>query len=1108
MELNIPTITIRGFGGLDTRPNMLGKDPRDLAAAQNVIVKDGVIWKRPGLKRRIRTQIPVFGSDPSRLEENYLQLGFLWQQSTGGVQTTQYSETWESLTDGTDITGYDSWVKIVETAPGDVNKVLTTLVPNGAKAVRTVLGGSGAHAAYNRRLLTSTLNVYEASWLYKFPTGLDSSWHQEFIAASGGDLPANNLWNVKVQFKDASSADVVVIDASNFAGTVVKTIPSNTTHTFYVKAQQNEWTLSINGEVVYSGQTGGGELISLKATTYGAQRVRDTNPLPIGLNNPGGTNTILVVLISILGERDWGYFPRVSAVTYGGYGLTRLGRFQEEFTQTMDRDPWYQTTIVGTSSSFSFWGLTPIPVYQTTKTDPLPNAYKDRNGDYEIWYLVNPPTGNHSIIPTLTPMPGDPASQGASFILEAAVFSGVNQTSPFRTGQPLVSTIKSDDSTTLNGGSVFGVTNLTLNGDKNLGTLTWSLPSLPVGLMGDAGFFTFVRGRCLRSGEVTVTTYAYSDSSWSHAPTSEVYPDQVNGTYDESETAKASPWMTTIIPGAELASEKASYVGNLRSFSSPDPTPLTWVYKDGWNDDETLRLHPTCTFGVVLTPSGTPTSAGNLDRLIIGGKTTTAPDTLGAFDDIKLTAYATATTQTKAFVVQGGMGGSIPRLLMADAMNADSDWTSLGSIAGTSDTSVFAVQFKDAYYFPTVPPAATPKRLKVVAGSFNVATMGGAPQNFPCAVGFNRMLLSGIEQGRVQFSAIDNAESYVSTDTLSLPNFLYTPSALADLGGLCVVTTEQGVHAVQGFGRTTLRTDVLDPYVGTGDFSAIAGDTFNQYFLGYMGPRRLVNVPGQNPYDGVYQVSRSGLVKRISDKINNSMLFGGTFPYLVGPLPSTLGLWRGTRDEVWMAYDGHTQWLYVLAPRHHPSKIGTGQMLWVRNEDGEWFLWTFGTSHALSFVYPYGVAASPSNQLGHQVWAGGYGGNNWRYLYFFDAESAKDEPNAGFLSYFETPWIEIPPPSNTDAVRFLYIYGQQASGGALRVLYQMEGSAWLPGGWDPTLGSTTLYGLFPFTGVGVVRVPIYGRGRRFRFRIQFADDAVKAGIEALEIGYSVQGKTD
>jgi len=240
------------------------------------------------------------------------------------------------------------------------------------------------------------------------------------------------------------------------------------------------------------------------------------------------------------------------------------------------------------------------------------------------------------------------------------------------------------------------------------------------------------------------------------------------------------------------------------------------------------------------------------------------------------------------------------------------------------------------------------------------------------AAGFNRMLMSTIANGLVQFSYIDDGESYISSDTLTLGQFLWTPSALWDLGAFCAAITESGVYAISGFGRGSNRVDRLNSTVGSGDYHCMAGDDSQAFFPGHSANTRLINNPGQNPYSGIYRITPDGNVERISDSIESSSLFDST------------SIWTGRRAEVALSYDTANDFLYVLAPRHFPidalTSASTGSETYVYH-NGEWSKWTFPSNMHIAYIYPHSLkspTASPTREFATETILGGSGVPGYR----------------------------------------------------------------------------------------------------------------------------------
>lgn len=507
-------------------------------------------------------------------------------------------------------------------------------------------------------------------------------------------------------------------------------------------------------------------------------------------------------------------------------------------------------------------------------------------------------------------------------------------------------------------------------------------------------------------------------------------------------------------------------------------------------------------FNDVATYLGVVTSGnGTVDRLILGGKDTTGPDSLGIWDHIRINASVTASDSTKIFVVQGGKGATIPRLLQGEALDPATPWTVVADVASDADVRVHPVLFREFFIFPQVPAAAPPKKLDVNGA---VTDLGGTPPKMSDCIPFNRILWAARTDGQVQFSGIGTAESWRPSDTINIGDQLFIVSGLWNFGQFLSVLTETGIYGISGFGRTTVRIDELSLDVGSSDQHAIAGSTVEAYFLGHSVFRRTIVMPRFNPYERIYRITASGVIDDISEKIRNAEIFKSNDE------------WAGDRTDVHLAYDDTLKRLYVLAPRYNPGSIGTsGERLLVRASNGEWFEWSFASNQGISWIYTRGLgqtAASPAG-TGPVTLLGGSGVSGMRHVFFWDEgyrgnaapAAAKDvdvdgNQTVNINAFWRTPAYRIFDEDQSDDIVFLYIWGKQISGTNLKVEYRV----------DQEIDDDAAFRIAGDTGAGTETHPLQVHGKRIdigekcrmiQFQFTFGVDAVEPQIDGWIIGY-------
>lgn len=490
----------------------------------------------------------------------------------------------------------------------------------------------------------------------------------------------------------------------------------------------------------------------------------------------------------------------------------------------------------------------------------------------------------------------------------------------------------------------------------------------------------------------------------------------------------------------------------------------------------------------------------SVDRMIFGGADTTGPDSVGIWDNIQIIAAGIAANSTKIFVVQGGPGGSTPRLLQGEALDPDTAWTVVGDIASDVNVRVHPVLFKELYIFPQVPAVAAPKKLDT---SGVIANLGGSPPIMSDAAPFNGILWAAAKEGLVRFSGRKAPESWLASDSVDVGDQLYIPSGLWNFGQFMSVLTETGIYGISGFGRTTVRIDELSLDVASSDHHAMAGSTVAAYFMGHSVFRRTIVMPEFNPYERIYRITASGVIQDVSEKISTAEVFKSN------------DHWMGDRTDVHMAYDDTLKRLYVLAPRHNPNAAGaSGERLMVLASNGEWFEWTFASNQGISWIYPRGLgqtAASPAG-TGPVTLLGGSGVTGMRHVFYFDEgyrgnanAAAKDVDVDGnqtidIETVVRTPPYRIFEEDQSDDISWIYIFGKQISGTDLKVEYRIDKEIDEDGAFkiagDGGAGTEThellVYGK---------RIDIGEKCRMIQYQFTFNPDAVEPQLDAFVIGY-------
>ena len=1053
------TIRISGFKGNSTLQNPWAIDPRMGVdgLTYNTIVHRGSIYRRPSIRRAYNTELTDLGV--SNLEgANYSQGAFLWQTSTGGALSDVYSQDFESLT-AVNLDTQDSWAYV--SGPDTLRVKTDAPIPSGSKAIWFDYAAGGGVTKYARTFAAQ--GNYEASWQYMVNAGAGVTT-EDVAAASGANADADQLWRVRTVYAGASAAtfSVTVYDPAYAGGKVLTaTYAVAIAHNFRVKVSASgTWSLSIDGVSVYTGSHGKAASVStiISGTSTTATQVYNfytTSPNHTFSHvADSGSNRFLVVNVTLTDQgTDDPNAPHdpISTVTYGGTAMTRAG----------------------STSGFGRYVAT--------------------------YYLIAPTAGTANVVVTFVPARKYSAGgRNIGVVSSAHSFTGVHQTTPLRTAQF--------------GGDIYGAPGATLPFFKwsshsagswiNIPSSTYPFPlPVPPGPWGGstvtsipAPAFSMITV-ATQPGDLVMHLMSSGLAGWRLS---------TSGLGGINYSAASTQSLTTT--QTSFYSKPSGYTWGdfdtvIKSYISMAPAAsgtmnllpwLTLTYNSTTGDDWSQKFTQAA---VVLVPASAPATVSTTDRIHVVGTPTGSGHKSGTIDFIKIQSFFPASTSTQIFVIQGGKGGTTPRLLRGDATDINTAWTVVGNIANAGDTSVFAVPFANAYYFPCVPQTAAPMRIN---SSWVIADVGGSPVNFSDAAGLNRMLWSCITGGKLQFSAIDGAESYLSSDTVQLGDFTGIPSALHQLQRKMIAITEKGLFSAYGYGRASSGSEEISRSIGAGDFHSMSGDESVAYFMGHSSIRRLVNVPGWNPYHTVYSIGEDELPEDIAKDIAGSSLFQSNQQ------------WTGTRDEVWSSYDGEFGRLYLIAPRYNPNSANpaaTGQEIWVYVEGSGWHKWIMPTSMSMSYITHGGVRTSAAVTQGNSriTLLGGTGVDNYRYVYYLDedyspgaAPSARDVDSTGVQSVdipaqWCTPRVRIYQESMDDVVPWVSIFGSQAGGSGIRVFYRMDDDTT----WKQCGGAGQVYLLHEHG----TKIPVRSRGRSIQLLIEFMSDTVQPRLDAIEIAY-------